>query len=72
MGIKIDKNNLADFEAGLRALRQHLSTLVSMTKEYPVECSFAGYRFVFANESDILEVIDAIDKEIKAYQRRAA
>lgn len=73
MGSKIiiTKNNVDSFRGALAALHAHLGKLVEMTREYPVECSFAGYRFVFEREADILEVIQAIDEKLKQFSAAA-
>lgn len=73
MGSKIiiTKDNVEVFRGAAAALKAHLTKLVEMTKEYPVECSFGGYRFVFERESEILELISALDSKLKAFDSAA-
>lgn len=70
--VKIRKDNVEVCEDALTALRKHLVKLAKMTDEYPVECNFGGYRFVFTCESDITDLISCLDEKISAYRRTAA
>jgi hypothetical protein len=69
--IKISRENLQLCERALVALRRDLKKLAEMTKEYPVECGFAGFRFVFTNEAEIHELIEALDAKISAFKAAA-
>ena len=69
--IVITKDNVDVFRGAAAALKSHLTKLVEMTKEYPVECSFAGYRFVFERETDIRELISALDGKLTAFDSAA-
>jgi len=69
--IKITGKNFDECQEALAALRLHLNKLVKMTKEYPVECSFAGYRFIFSSESDIQELIQSLDAKLTEFRAAA-
>lgn len=69
--IQITAENLEACEGALSALRAELERLVRLTKDYPVECQFASYRFVFSTRADIQSVIDKLDDKIKAYRAAA-
>lgn len=70
--IRITAQNADDCQEALVALRTHLAKLAKMTREYPVECRFADYRFVFTSETDIKDVIEALDKKLTAFRATAA
>jgi len=69
--IRITAKNIGECEAALLALRRHLDKLARMTETYPVECQFAGYRFVFSSRQDIVSLIDALDTRIAAFRSAA-
>ena len=69
--IKITGRNADECREALGALRLHLAKLVRMTKDYPLECSFAGYRFIFTSESDIQELIQSLDSKLVEFRAAA-
>jgi hypothetical protein len=69
--IRVNKQNVDALAGALEALRTHLRKLAALTKDYPVECSFAGYRFVFTSEGDIVELIETIDEKLTAFRSAA-
>lgn len=73
MGSKvvINKRNADAFRDALMALRTNLKRLVAMTKDYPIDCELAGQRFVFEQESDIVELIAIIDAKLQAFDAAA-
>jgi hypothetical protein len=52
-------------------LRLHLEELARLTKDYPVECSFCTYTFLFESRQDILNLIDSLSRKIDDYRKAA-
>jgi hypothetical protein len=69
--INISSANIVDCESALESLRTHLERLVQLTVNYPLECQFAGYRFVFENRADIESVIANLQKKVSAFRSAA-
>jgi len=69
--IKITAKNFDECQGALEALRAHLKKLVQMIQEYPVECQFAEYRFVFTSEAEIDALIVVLDKKLVDFRSAA-
>jgi len=67
----ITHENFREFRQASRALRDHLDELVRMTEKYPVECNFAGYRFVFRNRQDIEKLISLVNEQLTPFSNAA-
>jgi len=70
--ITVTASNFPAVNRAERLLRSHRGRLVQMTGQYPVECTFAGYRFIFRSQKDIDDLIAIIDREMAEYRRSAA
>jgi hypothetical protein len=68
----ITAGNFPAFNLADSLLRRHLDELARLTKEYPVECNLAGYRFMFSSREDIEQLLAIIDQKLVEYRRRAA
>ena len=60
------------FNRADQLLRGNLEELARMTKEYPVECTFAGIRFVFNSRQDIENLIALLAQKMAAYRQSAS
>lgn len=69
--LQVTRENVATCKRARQALRAHLDRLTAMTKRYPVECTFAGYRRVFRSRQDILNAIAELDRSIEAFDAAA-
>jgi len=65
----ITRANFDAFTRADRLLRDHLEELARLTKDYPVECTFAEYRFIFQSRSDIEILISKIEAKLGKYQK---
>ena len=65
--LTITHENFGECNRASRALRDHLDELAKMTEKYPVECTFAGYRFVFRNRGDIESLIALLDEKLTPF-----
>ena len=70
--VAITAANIDLCEEALKALRQNLEELARMTKDYPVECSFGTYTFLFESRGDIESLIDSLSQKIAAYRTTKA
>ena len=61
---KVTAQNLQLCRDARDALRANLETLAKLTKKYPVECRFGGFRFVFESRAEIDTLIRALDEGI--------
>lgn len=66
------RTTVAEFVRTQELLRGELERIAEMTKDYPVVCTFAEYRFVFESRQDILQLIEQISQAISAYEQKAA
>jgi hypothetical protein len=62
--LEVTVQNLQLCKSARDALRANLETLAKLTKKYPVECRFAGFRFVFESRADIDAVIATLETGI--------
>lgn len=53
--------NRFECQQTLEFLREHWDTLVRHTRDFPVICEFAGWRFVFTRTCDVGSLIVALD-----------
>jgi hypothetical protein len=70
--IRVTPSNFQAVNRADKMLRSNLERLAEMTLKYPVECTFAEYRFIFRTRADIEGLIQAIDGKLKEYRRAAA
>lgn len=65
--IDVTEQNFVLCGDALRSLRRNLPTLVEMTREHPIECSFGSYSFLFKSKEDIDKLIRALEQKLKDY-----
>lgn len=63
---------VAEFLQTQELLLEQLERIAELTKQYPVVCTFAGYRFVFESRADVLRLIAQIKQAIDTYEQKAA
>ena len=68
--INVTAANIDLCDDALKALRLHLDRLAQMTREYPVECCFGRYSFLFESREDIESLIANLDAKISDYYRQ--
>jgi hypothetical protein len=71
VNLKASKATVAEFRQTQELLRSELESIARMTKEYPVVCTFAGYRFVFESRDDVLALIAKLDVALDEFQKAA-
>ncbi len=69
--ITITAANFDDCKAAADSLRTHLKKLIRMIREYPVECRFAEYRFIFTSEAEIDALIKTLDQKLADFRAAA-
>jgi hypothetical protein len=69
--LTITHENFGECDRASQGLRDHLDEVVRMTEKYPVECTFAGYRFVFRNRGDIEKLIAMLDEKLAPFRQAA-
>ena len=69
--LTITHENLGECTRASSALRDHLDELAEMTEKYPVECTFAGYRFVFRSRADIEKLLAMLDEKLTTFSHAA-
>ena len=69
--ITVNSQNVVILEAAAGALSAHLEDLARRVRHYPIECTFAGYRFVFASRRDIEFVIAQVREKTREYRAAA-
>jgi hypothetical protein len=69
--LTITHENFGACDRASHALKEHLEELVLMTEKYPVECNFAGYRFVFRNRGDITKLIALLEEKLTPFRQAA-
>lgn len=65
--IQVTSKNVGFLERALDELRESSFRLGEQTRHCPVECMFAGYRFVFSNHQDIQSLIRTLMVKILVY-----
>lgn len=66
--MNITPENVLQCEEALKELQNRVEELGQMTRHYPLEIEFADGRFVFANKTEIVNFISALDAKIRAYK----
>jgi hypothetical protein len=66
--MNITPENVFQCEEVLKELQNRVEELGQMTRHYPLEITFADCRFVFANKTEIVNFISALDDKISAYK----
>lgn len=69
--LKASKATVAEFRQTQELLRSELEHIAKMTRDYPVVCTFAGYRFVFEDREDVLALIAKLDEALDTFQKAA-
>lgn len=69
--LKASKATVAEFRQAQSLLLSELESIVKMTKDYPVVCTFAGYRFVFESRGDVEALIAQLTEALEEYQAAA-
>jgi len=65
--IQITHENVYQCRDALGELEKRTDEFAKMTRRYPIECEFAGYRFVFANRGDINSLISTLKGKVERY-----
>ena len=60
----VTKKNLSEMAAAVAALRRRRDELIRLAAEYPLECSFGGYRCVFESTADIDSMIEELQYKV--------
>ena len=69
--ITVNQQNVEILEKAASALQLHLEDLARKTRFYPIECEFAGYRYVFTCRRDIEYVINQLQQQTRAFRSAA-
>ena len=69
--LTITHKNFYECERASHELRAHLDELARMTQKYPVECTFAEYRFMFRSRADIVALLAQLDEKLASFRQAA-
>lgn len=65
--IQITQGNVQQCSDALGELEERFNELAKMTRRYPIECTFADYRFVFLNREEIASLISTLKGKVERY-----
>jgi hypothetical protein len=69
--LTITNKNFRECQSASEELRAHLDLLARMTQQYPVECTFGGYRFIFRTRQDVIDLIAQLDEKLASFNSAA-